>query len=75
MKRLIKRIAAWFVFIFTCRGSIAAEAERAGICDFSGQGKEHMRSMCIGDADTNNPSIAFGDSFLCAKEPTKGGKL
>lgn len=39
MKKLIKRIAAWFVFIFTCRGSIAAEAERAGICDFSGQGR------------------------------------
>lgn len=39
MKNRIKRIAAWFVFILTCRGSIAAEAERAGICDFSGQGK------------------------------------
>ena len=92
MKRLIKRIAAWVVFIFTCRGSIAAEAERAGICDFSGQGKEifakrvcrrrrdrrnkAMRSVAWRRRDrSNNPSVAFGDSSICTKEPTKGEKL
>lgn len=36
----IKRVFAWLLFALTGRGSIADEAVDAGICDYSGQGRD-----------------------------------
>ena len=40
MKRIFKRILDWIVFFLTGTGKIAEESVDAGICDFSGQGKD-----------------------------------
>lgn len=39
MKKVLKRILDWIVFILTGKGEIANEAVDDGLCDFSGQGK------------------------------------
>lgn len=39
-KNRLKRLLNWIFFIFTMRGAIADEAVDAGICDFSGQGRD-----------------------------------
>ena len=40
MKKLVKRILEWVVFILTGKGEIAKEGVDAGILDFSGQGRD-----------------------------------
>ena len=40
MKKVLKRILDWFVFLLIGKGEIANEAVDNGICDFSGQGKD-----------------------------------
>ena len=40
MKRILKRILDWIVFLLTGRGEIADEAKAAGILDYSGQGRD-----------------------------------
>lgn len=42
MKSLLKRIAEWIIFLLTGSGHIAEDAERAGICDLSGQGRDKL---------------------------------
>ena len=39
-KKRMKRILDWIIFIFTGQGAIAEESVDAGICDFSGQGRD-----------------------------------
>lgn len=36
----IRRALAWLTFILTGRGEIADECVDAGICDYSGQGRD-----------------------------------
>lgn len=38
--RVLKRLGAWIVFIFTGRGPIADEAVDEGLMDRSGQGRD-----------------------------------
>jgi hypothetical protein len=40
MKKAFKKVLDWFVFILTGKGDIANEAVDAGLCDFSGQGRD-----------------------------------
>lgn len=40
IKYILKRIADWLMFLLTGKGEIAKEAVDAGICDFSGQGRD-----------------------------------
>lgn len=35
--RIVKRIIAWIVFVFTFGGKIKREAEESNICKFNGQ--------------------------------------
>ena len=39
MKRILKRVLEWVIFILTGTGPIACEAVDEGICDFYGQGR------------------------------------
>ncbi len=40
MKRILKRILDWVIFLLTGRGEIAREGVDAGILDYSGQGRD-----------------------------------
>lgn len=40
MKKFLKQVADWFVFLFTGKGSIADEAVDNDIVDYSGQGRD-----------------------------------
>ena len=40
IKYILKRIGDWLTFLLTGKGEIAKEAVDAGICDFSGQGRD-----------------------------------
>lgn len=40
IKYILKRIGGWLMFLLTGKGEIAKEAVDAGICDFSGQGRD-----------------------------------
>lgn len=39
MKKIIKSLLNWFVFLLAGKGEIANEAIEAGLIDYSGQGK------------------------------------
>ena len=39
MKKVLKRMLDWFVFLLTGKGDIANEAIDAGLIDYSGQGR------------------------------------
>ena len=34
LKNILKRIGDWFIFLMTCTGNVADEAEELGICYF-----------------------------------------
>ena len=40
MKRRLRRILDWIIFLFAGGGPIAEQAVDDGICDFSGQGRD-----------------------------------
>ena len=40
MKRKLKRVLEWVLFILAGTGPIAREAVDEGLCDFSGQGRD-----------------------------------
>lgn len=40
MKRILKRILDWALFLLTGKGEIAREGVDAGILDYSGQGRD-----------------------------------
>lgn len=40
MKKMLKNIFNWFVFLITGSGPIARESVDEGLCDFSGQGRD-----------------------------------
>lgn len=37
MKKVFKSILNWIIFLFTCKGEIAEESVKEGICKFDGQ--------------------------------------
>ena len=39
-KKFLKRVADWFMFVFTCKGPIADEAVDDDVVDYSGQGRD-----------------------------------
>ena len=39
MKKVLKSICNWFVFLLTGKGDIGENAVNEGLCDFSGQGR------------------------------------
>ena len=40
MKKFLKRVADWFVFLLTGKGPIGDEAVNDDIVDYSGQGRD-----------------------------------
>lgn len=40
MKKVLKAIWEWFVYLMTGKGEIGRQAVEDGICDFSGQGRD-----------------------------------
>lgn len=40
MKKFLKSMVDWFVFLLTGRGEIANEAIEKGLIDYSGQGRD-----------------------------------
>lgn len=40
MKKFLKRVAYWFMFLLTGKGPIADEAVDEGLIDYSGQGRD-----------------------------------
>lgn len=40
LKYILRRIGEWLMFLLTGKGTVANEAVDAGICDFSGQGRD-----------------------------------
>lgn len=40
MKKFLKRVADWFLFVLTSKGPIADEAVDNEIVDYSGQGRD-----------------------------------
>lgn len=40
MKKVLKSVFDWFVFLLTGKGEIGRQAVDEGLCDFSGQGKD-----------------------------------
>lgn len=40
VKKFLKRVADWFVFVFTGKGHVADEAVDNDIVDYSGQGRD-----------------------------------
>lgn len=43
MKKILKRIADWFMFVFLHSGPIADEAVENEVVDYSGQGRDKYR--------------------------------
>ena len=40
MKKIIKKVLDWIIFIMTGKGDLANEMIEAGVLDYSGQGRD-----------------------------------
>lgn len=40
MKKVLKSILNWIMFLFTAKGEIAKQSAEDNICDFSGEGRD-----------------------------------
>lgn len=40
MKKILKKVLDWLVFLFSGNGEIRKQAVDNGICDFGGQGRD-----------------------------------